>query len=132
MKEKEEDETLKEMHGYFADQMPTKKNAYTGMYKGYNLITIVAEGFSPYAIDPKLTPTLYKMQRDGFKFTNFYTPIWGVSTSDGEYVANTGLLPKAGVWSFFDSAENDMPYCLGNMFKSIGVNKTFAYHNNSA
>lgn len=132
LEEKEEDETLKEMHGYFADQMPTKKNAYTGMYKGYNLITIVAEGFSPYAIDPKLTPTLYKMQRDGFKFTNFYTPIWGVSTSDGEYVANTGLLPKAGVWSFFDSAENDMPYCLGNMFKSIGVNKTFAYHNNSA
>ena len=125
--------TYRELNEYFASREPTKKNEYTGMYKGYNLISITAEGFSPYCIDPVLTPTLYKMANEGFKFNNFYTPIWGVSTSDGEYVHCTGLIPKSGVWSFAQSGKNknNMYFCLGNMFKSIGVNKTFAYHNHS-
>lgn len=127
----ETDKSLKTLNEYFATKEPTLKNSYTGMYKGYNLISITAEGFSPYAIDPVLTPTLYKMSQDGFKFTNFYTPIWGVSTSDGEYAHCTGLLPKAGVWSFYRSGSNYMPFCLGNMFQSIGVTKTFAYHNHT-
>lgn len=124
---------LLKMNEYFSTKEPTYTNEYTGMYKGYNLIYITAEGFSPYCIDPELTPTLYKMQQEGFKFPNFYTPIWGVSTSDGEYTICTGLLPKAGVWSFFRSGEkpNYMPFCLGNMFRSIGVNETRAYHNHT-
>lgn len=127
----ETDETLNTLNKYFAEKKPSAKNEYTGMYKGYNLVTVVAEGFSPYAIDKELTPTLYKLQNEGFNFTNFYTPIWGVSTSDGEYTVCTGLLPKAGVWSFYKSAGNYMPYCLGNMFESVGVEETYAYHNNS-
>ncbi len=129
--EKEDDEVLKTMNEYFAKKSPTAQNKYTGMYEGYNLITVVAEGFSPYVIDKELTPTLYKMQSEGFNFTNFYTPIWGVSTSDGEYIVSTGLIPKSGVWSFYESSENYMPYCLGNMFRSIGCEKVNAYHNNS-
>ncbi len=119
------------MNGYFAEQIPTEKNAYTGMYEGYNLISVVAEAFSPYAIDEELTPTLYQMYREGFRFTEFYTPIWGVSTTDGEYTICTGLLPKAGVWSMYESSENYMPYCLGNQFRMAGVENVFAYHNNS-
>src|SRR5690606_21283221 len=105
-----------------------RKNEYTGMFKGKNLILITAEGFSPYAVHKELTPTLYMMQENGFKFTDFYTPLWGVSTSDGEYVACTGLLPKEGVWSFYKSAKNYMPFCMGNQLKSVGYN-TYAYHN---
>ena len=127
----EEDETLKTMHEYFSEKSPTHQNEYTGMYEGYNLITVVAEAFSPYAISEELTPTLYKMKTEGFNFTNFYTPIWGVSTSDGEYIVSTGLLPKSGVWSFYESSENYMPYCLGNMFRADGVTNVHAYHNNS-
>ncbi len=125
------DGKFKELNNYFANSPASKKNEYTGMYKGYNLILITAEGFSPYAVDEKLTPTLYKMSNEGFKFNNFYTPIWGVSTSDGEYTICSGLIPKAGIWSFYTSGKNHMPFGLGNMFKSIGVDKTFAYHNNT-
>ena len=132
LKATETDKDLILMNEYFAAKEPTYTNDYTGMYKGYNLVMLVAEGFSPYAIDPVLTPTLYKMQQEGFNFQNFYTPVWGVSTSDGEYTACTGLIPKSGVWSFYRSGNNLMPFCLGNMFKSIGVNNTFAYHNNTA
>ncbi len=131
LNENETDKTLQTLNTYFAEKAPTNKNKYTGMYEGYNLITITAEGFSPYAVDPVLTPTLYKMSQEGFKFTNFYTPIWGVSTSDGEYTHCTGLIPKSGVWSFYRSGNNYMPFCLGNMFKSIGVRNTWAYHNNT-
>lgn len=127
----ESDETVKMLHEYFAASEPTYQNEYTGMFQGYNLITITAEGFSPYVIDQELTPTLYKMMTEGFRFENFYTPIWGVSTSDGEYVGCTGLLPKSGVWSFYQSGKNSMPFCLGNQFEKLGVNLRFAYHNHT-
>ncbi len=127
----ETDETLLLMNEYFSSRQPSYQNEYTGMYEGYNLITVVAEGFSPYAIDKELTPTLYKMQQEGFNFENFYTPIWGVSTSDGEYTTCTGLIPKSGVWSFYRSANNYMPFCLGNVFRANGIKNTYAYHNNT-
>lgn len=121
-------ENIKSLHEYFKNTAPSEKNKYTGMFKGKNLILITAEGFSPYAVNKELTPTLYKMYEEGFKFTDFYTPIWGVSTSDGEYVACTGLLPKEGIWSFYKSSENYMPLCMGNQLKNAGY-ETFAYHN---
>lgn len=118
---------IRAMHEYFGNLKPTEKNKYTGMFKGKNLIMITAEGFSPYAVDEKLTPTLYKMQQEGFRFTDFYTPLWGVSTSDGEYVACTSLLPKEGIWSFYKSSENYMPFAMGNQLKNIGYTAN-AYH----
>lgn len=124
------DENLKEMHRYFSQRKPTKKNEMTGRFKGYNLILITAESYSDFAIDPELTPTLYKMTEEGFKFTNFYNPIWGVSTSDGEYVANTGLIPKSGVWSLYKSATIAMPFAMGNQLKELGYS-TRAYHNHT-
>lgn len=126
----ETDKNLKKLHSYFANREPTLKNAYTGIYKDYNLIYITAESFSHYAIDPVLTPTLYKMYNNGYQFENFYNPIWGVSTSDGEYVNCTGLIPKSGVWSFYRSGENknNMAFTMGRQFLKKGVEKVYAYH----
>jgi lipoteichoic acid synthase len=126
--EGEKNEAIRSMHEYFAKVDPSKKNEYTGKYKGKNLIFITAEGFSPYAVNRDLTPTLYKMQEEGFKFKNFYTPLWGVSTTDGEYVACTGLLPKEGIWSFYKSSDNYLPFAMGNQLKKEGY-VTKAYHN---
>ena len=126
----EEDEVIQDMHRYFKIIPPTEKNEYTGKYQGYNLILITAEGFSHLAVREDLTPTLAKMVREGYNFTNFYTPLWGVSTSDGEYVACTGLLPKSGVWSFERSASNSMPLAMGNQLRRLGY-QTVAYHNHS-
>ncbi|TLS39240.1 LTA synthase family protein [Pseudalkalibacillus caeni] len=127
---KERNTRIRDMHNYFKSVLPTPKNNYTGKYKGYNLIFITAEAFSPYAVDKDVTPTLYKMVNEGFRFTNFYNPIWGVSTSDGEYVACTGLIPKEGVWSFYKSGDNRLPFVMGNQLKKLGY-KTNAYHNHS-
>lgn len=126
----EQDEKIKDMHRYFSSVTPTYKNEYTGKYKGYNLILVTAESFSPYAVHEDLTPTLYKMVNEGYKFTNFYNPIWEVSTLDGEYVACTSLLPKREVWSFYLSGSNYMPFTMGNQLKKLGYN-TLAYHNHT-
>ncbi len=124
------DEKIKEMHTYFSQRIPTKENDMTGRYKGYNLIILTAEAYSNYAIDKDITPTLYKMSEEGVKFTNFYNPLWGVSTSDGEYVANTGLIPKSGVWSMYKSGAIEMPFAMGNQLKRLGYS-TRAYHNHT-
>lgn len=126
----EKNEVLKNMHTYFENVQPTTKNEYTGKYKGYNLILITAEAFSPYAVREDVTPTLYKMVHEGYNFTNFYNPLWGVSTSDGEYVACTGLIPKSGVWSFEKSGSIYLPFVMGNQLKSQGY-KASAYHDHT-
>ncbi len=126
----ENNEVIQNMHKYFKSIPPSEKNEYTGKYKGYNLIFITAEAFSTYAVRQDITPTLYKMVNEGYKFTNFYNPLWGVSTSDGEYVASTSLLPKSGVWSFYKSANNYMPFAMGNQLKKLNY-VTNAYHNHT-
>lgn len=123
-------ESLKNMHIYFSTKKATIKNEKTGILEGYNLILITAEGFSRFSSDKDVTPTLYKMLHEGYYFTNFYTPIWGVSTLDGEYVATTGLIPKSGVWSMYKSAALSMPFAMGNQLKTLGYN-TMAYHNHT-
>lgn len=81
---------------YFSSASPTRKNEYTDMFKGYNVIQLVIEGFSGYAIDPELTPTLYKLANEGFVFNNYYTALHYTSTSNGECQTLLGLYPKNG------------------------------------
>ena len=66
---------IKWLAEYFNSVSPTRKNQYTGMFEGYNVIELVLEGFSGYAIDPQLTPTLYKLTHEGFVFNNYYTAL---------------------------------------------------------
>ena len=122
----EKNSTIKNMHTYFKNVLPSKKNNYTGTFKGKNLIFITAEGFDTIAIDPVLTPTLYKMANNSFVFTNYYQPLF-LSTTDGEYMNMNGLIPKEGVWSMKASSKISMPFAIGNMFKKISY-LTKAYH----
>lgn len=126
----ETDKTLAKMHEYFGNREPTMKNEYTGMFAGKNLIFITAEGFWKYAVNEKYTPTLYKLANEGFVFEEFYNPLWWKSTTDGEYVACTGLIPSGQVRSFKKSGSNSMPFCMGNMLRGEGY-PTMAYHNHT-
>ena len=126
----ETDDTVKGMHEYFGSLASSSKNEYTGMFEGKNCIFIVAEAFSPYCVSEELTPTLYKMMNNGFVFSNYYQPAWGVSTSDGEYSSLLGLVPKSGVNSMQASSSNNLYFTLGNQFSRLGYS-TQAYHNNT-
>ena len=125
--ESADSKAVKEVHQYFAGRTPSNKNAKTGMFKGSNLILITAEAFSHLAVSEELTPTLYKLMHEGFYFTDYYVPDWGVSTTDGEYAHLTGTIPKDGVWSFKRSADNYMPLTLNQQLLKLGYN-SYAYH----
>lgn len=114
---------------YIQSQEPVTTNEYTGMFEGYNLIFLTAEGFCTYAIDEELTPTLYRMAHSGFVCENYYVPLWQTSTSDGEYTNMTGLIPD-GQHSMRKSASNVQPYALPAFFAGEGV-YSYAFHDNS-
>ena len=127
----ETNENIKQMHEYFANQIPSEQNEYTGMFKGKNLVVFVAEGLSNVAIREDVTPNLYKLYNEGFQFDNFYTPLFPVSTADGEYITDTSLIPKEGVWSIYRVQNHYMPYSYANVFKNLGYS-TNAYHDHTA
>ena len=124
----EKNKDIKKIHNFFKSEEPTNKNEYTGIFKDKNLIFITAESFSFNIIDEDLTPTLYKMTKEGITFSNFYTPIYYASTSDGEYTNLTGLLPKEGTWSYIASKNKDFPYTYAKVLKEKGYD-TYSYHN---
>ena len=121
------DKALINVHKYVQSLPGTKKNAYTGLFKGKNLILITAESFSAEVIDEELTPTLYRLANNGIKFTDFYQPTWGGSTSTGEYSILTGLVPTAGVSSILKIADCDLSFTIGNRLKNEGYFSA-AYH----
>ena len=123
----EDNQAVKEVHQYFASRTPSNKNAKTGMFKGSNLILITAEAFSHLAVSQEMTPTLYRLMHEGFYFTDYYVPDWGVSTTDGEYAHLTGTVPKDGVWSFKRSSGNYMPLTMNQQLLKLGYN-SYAYH----
>ncbi len=114
---------------YVLSLEPTMTNEYTGLFAGKNLIYITAEGFSTAAVDETLTPTLYALTHSGVVVPEYYVPLWQTSTSDGEYVNLTGLIPDQQ-FSMKRSAVNAQPYSLANYFKAEGA-VSLAYHNNT-
>jgi arylsulfatase A-like enzyme len=86
---------------------------YRGLFAGKNLIMIVGESFSGLALRPDTTPTLYKLQQEGFNFTNFYEPTF-YSTIGGEFMATTGLLPSPARLSGWQNGNApNFKYALG-------------------
>jgi len=118
---------LVQLHEYFASLEPSSQNKKTGIFEGYNLITISAEAFTHYVIDPELTPTLYMMQQEGIYFENFYS-LAGGGTIGGEVGLITGLAPRgAEVWCG-DAAKKYLPFSFASQFNALGI-QPYAYHN---
>ncbi|MBO4537252.1 MAG: sulfatase-like hydrolase/transferase [Erysipelotrichaceae bacterium] len=118
--------TIRNMHQYFASVTASEQNEYTGMFAGKNLIFLTLEGFSYRAVSKELTPNFYRMYSEGFQFTNFYDSQWGGSTATGEYSNITGNFYTNA--SCLPNSEGKMMYTsLGNLFLRGGYTN-FAYH----
>ena len=118
---------INSLNEYFVNSIPTKQNEYTGMFKGKNLIFILAEGYNEVALDENRTPTLYKMVHDGFNFTNFYSPVF-LSTTGGEFQATTGLIPTQETLKLWKQKQPGVYFALGNAFSKLGY-RAQSYHN---
>ena len=124
-------DAIQELNDYFSSLSGTAKNKYTGMFKGYNYIQICAEAYSPYLIDPEITPTLYKLTHEGIVFENFYNSFPSV-TSNGEYSLCMGLMPDLSRLSFATSMDNYVPFTIAHFFQEQEDRHPIAYHNNYA
>lgn len=120
---------IQKINKYVSSVTPAKENQYTGMFKGKNLIFITAEAFSAELIDPKLTPTLYRLANKGIQFTDYYQPN-GSGTTGGEYLNVFGMIPTAGGSSFKKTASHYNYMTIGSQLNRLGYYGK-AFHNNS-
>ena len=106
-----------------------KENEYTGVFKDKNLIYIMLESIDDWVISEETTPTLYKMQKEGWDFTNRYAPqFYSGYTFGSEFAANTGLYLMDKYDKYVD---NSFPYTLPNLFQNAGY-KVNSYHMNKS
>lgn len=98
------------------------KNKYTGKFKGKNLILIQLEGIDNWLINQNDTPTLYKMIKNSYNFTNHYSYYnGGGSTFNSEFAVNTGFItPLSYTQNAYTFNKNKFPYSMANLFKKYG------------
>jgi len=116
------------IHRYVNTVQPTMKNEMTGLFAGKNLIIITAEAFAKEVIDPELTPTLYRLANEGIRFDDYYQPMWGGSTSSGEFSVLTGLVSASGTNSIKESRQQELFLSISKQLQKQGYH-TAAYHN---
>ena len=117
-----------QLDDYVKTQTASRKNEYTGLFQGKNLIFITAEAFSAEVIDPVLTPTLYRLAAKGINFTDYYQPATA-GTTGGEYENIFGLLPVEGGSSFKITSRFHNNMILSAVLSREGYNG-WAFHNN--
>ena len=126
----ESNEKINAISAYVSELEGSRKNEYTGIFEGKNLILITAESFTKEVIDPVRTPTLYRMAHNGFYFSDFYQPAWGGSTSTGEFSILTGIAPAYGPTSMSKTIGQNLSYTIGNKLMNLGYFSA-SYHNGS-
>lgn len=118
------------VHHYVGSLTPSKKNEYTGLFEGKNLILITAEAFTAEVIDPELTPTLYRLANEGIRFEEYYQPAWGASTTSGEFSNLMGLVPVTDGMCMKEPIYQHMFQTMGYQLRDQGY-YSVAYHNHN-
>lgn len=120
---------IADLNEYVSSLPVSQQNAYTGLFKGKNLVFISAEAFTAEVIDPALTPTLYRLATKGIQFTDYYQPA-SAGTTGGEYQNIFGMLPTAGGKSFKNTSKTYNYMTIGSQLDRLGYYGK-AFHNNS-
>ncbi len=127
--EESRSQEIASVHRYVASLTPAMENEMTGLFAGKNLILITAEAFCAEAIDPELTPTLYRLATQGIHFTDYYHPVWGAGTTGGEFANLVGAIPYNGVDTMMEAKEQNLFFTMGNQLQKLGYTSA-AFHNN--
>lgn len=119
-----------EITSLITDRPAIQTSEYSGIFEGKSLILIEAESLNNFAIDPVLTPTLYKLKTDGIFIEGYNSPLLTGSTSDSEFLALTSLYPAYdGKIVFNDYAENVYPQSLATNLTNVGYFSVAAHNN---
>ena len=119
----EADDEYNDLRGYFAKPQNTDSE-FTGILRGKNVITILAESIQPFAINEYLTPTLYHLLNNGLNFTNNYSYN---KTDHSEMISFAGnKFNESGLQTHF--VEYQFPFSLPNLLNKNY--KTQYFHDN--
>ena len=111
-----------------------KKNKYSNMFAGKNLIVIHAESIQGFTLDTyingePLTPTINKLAKEGLYFTNFYAQEGVGTTSDTEFTFSASLMPASSGTVAINYWDRDYT-TTQKMLKEQGY-YTFSMHGNN-
>ena len=119
-----------QLSSYLQTLTPSKKNPYTGLFAGKNLILVCAEAYCDRFIRPELTPTLWRLTHNGIFFEEYYQCEWGGSTTTGELAFLEGLCGSDGDDSLSGIADNNHYFTMGNQLQRLGYS-SIAFHTGS-
>ena len=94
------DNALRKVAKYYEDnKKEKKKNEYTNIFEGKNIIVIHAESIQKFVMDlnfhgKEVTPNLNRLANEGIFFSNFYSQVGVGTSSDAEFTFNTSLMPS--------------------------------------
>lgn len=149
------DEAAKKFVDYYNNRdYEHKKNKYTDIYKGKNVVLVHMESMMTMFVDMKVngvevTPNLNKLSREGIYFSNFYPQVSVGTSSDTEFTLNTSLMPalsgtvfvtyydrnylslekilkEQGYYAFSMHGNNASMWNRAAMHKSLGYDKFYA------
>lgn len=114
---------IAQLTSFVEEYSQNKKNDYTGLFQGKNVIMVLCESLYPSAINAELTPTLHSLQNKGYNFTEHYAPLFEYNTADSEFISLTGMLPSINYGlTNYSFSNNNYSNSLPNLFKKQGYN----------
>ena len=113
------------------DDKYKKKNQYTNILEGYNIIFVHMEGMETYLMDVKFNgveavPNVKKLANEGMFFSRFYPQISSGTSSDTEFTLLTSLMP-AQSGTIFTSYYDREYVTIPKLLKEKGY-YTFSMH----
>ena len=122
---------IKKIDNYYNDiEEVHEDNEYSKIFEDKNLIFILAESFDRLALHEDLTPNILRLKNEGLDFSNHYSVVYPRTTSDTEFIINTGLIPSiADGPTCFIYNDNSYKNSLANLFKNKGYTTNFFHAN---
>lgn len=122
---------IAEINTHYLFRTPTAKSEYTGLLTGYNLILICADNWSPDLGDRASFPAVYRLQREGIRFTDAYRPDWYQGMDGREFALLTGMVPTNinGSTALLHTGNQDisLPFSLGSSFSRAGYDTMVSF-----
>ena len=133
------DEAARKFREYFKKKNEqteyTKKNEYTDILKGKNVLVIHAESLQTIALNTSfngqdVAPNFKRLASEGIYFSNYYSQVSVGTSSDAELSFNTSLMPTKSGTAFVSYSDRTYTATPQKM-KELGY-YTFSMHGNTA
>ena len=130
------DKAVKTFNEYYENHPhEVKKNEYTNIFEGKNVIGIHAESIQNFLINYKIngvevTPNLNKLIKESLYFDNFYSQVSVGTSSDTEFTLATSLMPSSNGTAFGNYFDRKY-VTIQKLLKEKGY-YTFSMHGNNA